>query len=562
MRIKLPMALSSIKNNSLLHMAMIALLCLIVYSNTYDSSFHFDDQSYIKNNPILRDISNLSADPGADAFPWSPNLTSSYRTRAVAYATFRLNYILHGLDVKGYHIFNNLIHLGNSLLVYLIVLNILRAWASKTKTPEPEDSNLIALFTALLFAGHPVQTQAVTYISQRFTSLAAFFYLASVLSYLKWKMSGSKKVWYAGSLVFAVLAMKTKEIAFTLPPMLAMMEFAIFEGNSKKRAGYLLPFLLTMTLVPLALMPSGETLGDILRGGTTTTDRYSRTDYLITQSTVIMRYLRLIALPTGQNLDYDWPVYRSLPALRVFLSIVFVIALLSSAIYGFLKLKGKALPLALACSGIIWFFVTLSIESSVIVTDDLIFEHRLYLPSAGLLFFFASGISNIAPRRMIAYGILAIAVIAYSVAGYERNFVWKTELSLWRDVTKKSPLKARGFINLGLAYSKSDRPDKAIAMLQKAEELDPKVAGEANYNLGVIYTNIGDVPKAISSLQKSVEKNPNFMPGRQALAYAYARGGMIQEALSEFRAVLTLDPNNSQARGFIEFLEKNKRKNY
>src|SRR5208282_523656 len=143
----------------------------------------------------------------------------------------------NGLSVASYHIVNNAIHIANTILVYLLVLLTF-------KTPFMESSPLkqqaapIAFFSALLFAAHPLETGAVTYVMQRFASLMALFYLLSLVAYIKARLIAQER-WKSGSLyiisiVSAILAMKTKENAFTLPFVIALYEFCFFNGNIKK----------------------------------------------------------------------------------------------------------------------------------------------------------------------------------------------------------------------------------------------------------------------------------------------------------------------------------------
>ena len=186
-----------------------------------------------------------------------------YNNRFIGHLTFALNYQLHELNVAGYHIFNLFIHLLNALLVYwLMILTFRTPYASAylqkdvLKTSDPY--RWVPLFTALLFVSHPVQTQAVTYIVQRFASLSTLFYLVSLVMYIKARGSDSSKraryAFFAASIISAVLAMRTKEIAFTLPVMVFLYEFMFFRGDIKKRMLYLLALLLTMFIIPLSMM--------------------------------------------------------------------------------------------------------------------------------------------------------------------------------------------------------------------------------------------------------------------------------------------------------------------
>ncbi|MBI5196365.1 MAG: hypothetical protein HZA10_08585 [Nitrospirae bacterium] len=188
------------ENKSILqHKATIHTLLIIIgflaYSNTFNISFQFDDASNIVENPIIKDLQYVAEPSNAKAFP----LYNTFKNRFIGYFTFALNYRLYGLDVTGYHIVNLAIHIINALLVYwLALLTFFKgAKGQRDKVAEGQDSlsmvngqqstNLIALFSALIFVSHPVQTQAVTYIVQRFTSLVTMFYLLSLVMYVKFR---------------------------------------------------------------------------------------------------------------------------------------------------------------------------------------------------------------------------------------------------------------------------------------------------------------------------------------------------------------------------------------
>lgn len=260
---------------------------------------------------------------------------------------------------------------------------------------------VIALFSALLFVVHPLQTQAVTYVVQRYTSLATLFYLLSIFMYAKWRaasagsetavsktelapgLNARRIIFYAAAVAAALLAMGAKEIAFTLPAILVLWEFSFYKGAVKKRLLYLLPFILAPVLIPLSLISSNSSL--FTAEGETAPP--AALDYLFTQFRVLVTYLRLLVFPVGQNLDYDYPLYHSFADLNVFLSFISLLLMVALGAFFFYRSRKKssAAPLMLIAFGIFWFFIASSVESSVISIADVIFEHRIYLPSVGII---------------------------------------------------------------------------------------------------------------------------------------------------------------------------------
>ena len=567
----------SFLNKPFFHMPLLFIIGFIAYSNTFSVPFHFDDILNIADNPSLRDLGNF----------WPPS-----GIRWFGFFTFAVNYHLDGLYVTGYHIVNLSIHILNAIIVYWLMLLTF-------KTPYFQQSSVyglpagrqgsrftasIALFSALLFISHPVQTQAVTYIVQRFTSLATFFYLLSLFMYIKWRLIGYRSevighgsepityylspityylspiTYYLFSVIFAILAMKTKEIAFTLPFIILLYEFSFLSESSKsdlknfniKRVLYLLPFFLTLLIIPISLIGTDRFLEDTLRGlkeSTTATNEISRSDYFFTQMRVIITYIRLLFFPVNQSIDYGYPVYHSFFNTDVLLSFSALVFLLGLGIYLFYRSrintlilpleKGPACPaclpvgkvgrgkgefavhyslftihcLRLASFGIFWFFITLSVESSIIPISDVIFEHRLYLPGIGILIAVPAVIFIVSERFgtgfrqkwKILLSASALIIAAMTVATYSRNAVWLEEITLWEDVIRKNPENIRG------------------------------------YNMvGIIHKNNGDFDEAISSYNMALKFKPDDAGTHVNLGNAYISKGMFNEALGEFLAAVSL----------------------
>jgi tetratricopeptide (TPR) repeat protein len=523
---------------------LLSLLATLIYSNTFSSPFHFDDTKRILENPKITDLFNF--------IDFSGN-------RYIGFLSFALNYHFGGLEVFGYHLVNLVIHIVNGFLVYTLVLLIFR---TSGMVPLQQDrAPWIAFVTALLFVAHPIQTQAVTYIIQRFASLAALFYLLAVVAYLKWRMAPpnlrSRYGWYAVALLSTVLAMKTKENSFTLPFMLLLVEGIFFRPITLKKGMALIPFLLTLPIIPLARADRlGEAeVGLLVRQ----TDIIPMPDYLFTQFRVIVTYLRLLLFPVHQNLDYDYPVYHSLFQPAVFLSLLFLLGLFALAVYLLIRFQRSSFHAQLIAFGILWFFLALSVESSVIPIRDVIFEHRLYLPSIG--FFLASTVCVFSshgaleagrPRgdilsflaRPTALGVfIALILMLLAVATYQRNRVWKNALTLWEDVVSKAPGNARGHNNLGLAYQTMGRLQASIQEYQTALRLIPNFA-EAHYNLGNAYQVLGRFEEAIREYEKALTLNPRYASAYINLGTTYHTQRYYEEAIRSYREALRLDPDS------------------
>ena len=594
---------------------LIALAGSLAYSNTFHAPFQFDDDAYVVNNPTIRSFHYVFAPGDMGALPGhSPTsvpdaLRYAFTTRIVGYATFAANYALHGLDVTGYHVFNLVIHILNGMLVFLVVKATLKTdrFASPAGEAPAWPREMIPIVSSLLFVCHPIQTQAVTYNSQRVVSLASFFFLLALLLYARARISSHgnrRRAMYSGALLSTVAAMLTKEFAFTLPFVIALHEFCFFEGDTRERIRRLAPFAATLVIIPtLVFMKQADlTALDSTMRTITAADasNISRADYLLTQFRVVMLYLRLLFLPVGQNVDHDVSVPLSLFETPALLSFLFLLALFSTGVLLIIVAgRRKEVPeLRLASFGILWFFVTLSVESSVIPLGELAAEYRMYLPSIGLIVAVVS-LASCAIRKflkngvkppVVLYGFFAVVILVLSVATYQRNTVWGSEIALWEDAARKSPRKVRPHLNLGTYYFLQGRLEDARRELVMALALDPgnyeihnnlglvyKKRGEydaavrefatvlrlnpedpmARYNLGNLFLAQGNIPEAIREYQIALERAPDYDEAHHNLGIAYEKNGQSAEAIREFREAVRLNPENRNARSNLaKALEK------
>jgi len=382
---------------------LIAILATVIYSNSFDCSFHFDDNPGIVENYAIHrfDLKGMLSpnNPGCD--------------RPVLNLTLALNYYFGKLNAFGYHLVNLLLHIANGIMLYFILLRTISF--SSIRNKYHERSYRIALYAALIFTAHPIQTQAVTYIISRTSLLATFFYLLALLLFIHAFKQGARskelrakdsmpyalrpKLYLVGAFFASCLGMGSKQIAATIPMIFLIYDFYfISDGdwkNVKSHYKIHLAMLSTVAIVVYLSLPLLEIRKfSIHHVGLETPFGESITSfhYFLTQLHVIPYYIKLLFIPTNLNLDYNWPITRSID-----LSSTFFFIVLTSIVILAIKLFHRD---RLFSFGIIWFFVTLSVSSSFIVISDVIFEHRLYLPSVGFALFGAILISKISELRL------------------------------------------------------------------------------------------------------------------------------------------------------------------
>ncbi|WP_242360562.1 tetratricopeptide repeat protein [Anaeromyxobacter sp. SG17] len=537
------------------------LLAFLAYSDSFTGAFVFDDLQHVRDNPLIRDLGAMASWSGYQALP----------NRFVGNLTFAANYALGRLSVVDFHLVNFVIHAANAGLVYALVLLCFR-------TPRLRGSGLarssqaVAFFAAALFATHPLQTQAVTYIVQRFTSLATLFYLLTVVLFLRWRLRGEgaeasrteRAMLYAAMLASAVAGMKTKEIAFTAPLAVMLCEASFFEPLAWRRRLFLAPLAATMLVIPLGVLSGVPLHVAAVAQATRVQTTVSRLDYLLTQAPVLMKYLRLLVWPTGQNLDHDFPVARGMLEPRVLGSILALVALGSVAVLLYRwttpgRPRRALDPGArLVGFGIAWFFLALAVESTLIPIVDVIYEHRVYLPSVGIFcgaaVLMALVLQRVRPRDAIRTLVIVAVVLsaALGVATFRRNRVWASEISIWSDAAEKSPLKARPHLNLGTSLAVAGRLDEAARELRRAAELDPG-SSYAHAQLGAALVALGRAVDAEAELREAVRLAPNDAEALFNLGVVLLRTGRDEAAKPVLKRFLEVAPTSyGEARRLAE----------
>jgi Tfp pilus assembly protein PilF len=550
------------------------LLCLVltgivVYSHILHAPFVFDDYSSVVDNETIKNLSS--------------SLRNTSDTRYVTLLSFALNHAAGGTDPFGYHLVNVLIHVLNAILVYYLVLVL-------CKSPKLADTKVsrqfIAFSTAFIFVAHPVQTQAVTYIAQRATSLATFFYLFSLVMYVKARIcqiavpgtknrnilrifSVSSMIFFLISVVFAVLAIKSKQIAITLPAMIILLELCFFTGpfhaNRHVSKGKRLLIVALVSLIVVLVLLSvfsislrSDNLLENIDAYSRETERISRTDYLLTQFRVIVTYLRILIFPVKQSVDYTFPVYNSFLNIKVLISFLLLVCILGFAIYLFLVSRRKNYELRLMAFGLFWFFIALSVESSIIPIRDVIFEHRLYLPSIGFFITALSAIDYLVKRPKIKLSAIVIVLCLLSIGTYNRNTVWQTPQTLWEDVLRKFPDNVRAYNGLGVIYKQKGEYAKAAEYFEQGLLINKRYA-PFYYNLGDIQYQVGKHEDAVRYFQKALGFTSGYymrLDIMTSLGIAYSEMGNNREALNAFKKTVShypteIYPRSNLARQYL-----------
>lgn len=515
--------LTNITSKKKFFITTVCILGFLIYMNTFTAPFVFDDYSNIYANNAYRNLNLLTA-------WWSP-----LKPRFIGYFTFFLNYQIGGWNTSIYHLTNLAIHIATTLMVWRLLLLIFET--PKIKGLEiSKQKTTIAAFCALIFLTHPIQTQAVTYIVQRFESLAAFFYIVSLYFYLKARLA--KKLYYliptAASMALGFL---TKETAFTLPAMFLVFEFFLI-GNFKR---FLNPKILTILFVffgvCLRAFFSLTSLSDALGAKITLSgETVNSKNYLITQLAVFLKYIKLVIIPIGQSVDHLQPVISSIANPFVLTGLLLVTLLVTVAIFTFKKSP-------LISFSIAWTFLTMSIASSFLPLGDLMMEYRLYLPMVGISLFLVTSLWHIRKSLPVKWTyLLLVLVFAYGILTFARNNVWLTRSGVWKDVVSQNPKNTRALTNLASAYFTEKNYGNARKYVDKSLELFPNNP-DALVIKGAIAAQKEQYTEAVEYIQAALALDSEHIGAYYNLAVVSYKQKQYNKSAEAFKNILRIGPN-------------------
>lgn len=569
----------------LLFMAVVA---FGLYFPAINGPFVFDDTSNILLSPAVR-MSNLSAGALRDAA-----FDNVMPGRPVANVSFALNYFLGQYEAAGYHIVNILIHSLTGFLLFLFIRVTLRIIDGRAGR---ESSPVIPFAAAVLWLAHPMQSQAVAYIVQRMTSLAALFYLLSMLLYVYGRLSENRQrraALFSGCAASAILALGSKETAATLPLFILLYEWYFLQGLQwdwlKKRLPAIalaLAAFLAAAFVFLGTDPVARILASYEERHFTLLQR------VLTEMRVVVFYMGqlLFPHPSRLSLEHDFPL-----SLFLFypLSTLYAAAFLAVLAGGAILWARRQPLLSFA---VVWYLGNLVIESSVIGLE-LVFEHRNYLPSMFFILFLVI-LADRLIRSGAAKSIFAcITLFVCAFWTYERSTVWSDHEALVHDCIEKAPNRYRMHYNLGTLLSEQGRHDEAISAFSQAEQIYPRDPSARDINL--LYTNLGnalsrqgrhkegsrayyralqfnerdanaylglghnyfvwgDYPKAVLHYRKGVDfvRDPNVMfPLHSSLGKAFMAMGRYEEAVSHYNIALSIQPGSQEVRLALQELRR------
>lgn len=498
------------------------------YGNSLGGPFVFDDVPAIMGNPSIRQLGSLGA-------VLAPELDGGLTVsgRPLVNLSLALNHALGGEAVRGYHLFNLLVHLLAGLTLFGIARRTLQ---QRRQAPR---FGAVALpmgwVIAVIWLLHPLQTESVTYVVQRAESLMGLCYLLTLYAFVRSVESAKPSAWVILSWAACLAGMAAKEVMVTAPLVVLLYDRTFVAGTFREAWGRRGRYYLCLagTWLLLAWLVAGTTG----RGGTagfgTVVGPWS---YLLTQCQAIMHYLRLCLWPHPLVFDYGtatvsrlgevWPQALLLMALAAGTGV----ALVRRPVWGFVGA---------------WFFLILAPSSSVVpVASQTMAEHRMYLPLAAVVLAAVAGLHAWLGRRsLLLCGALAMALGGVT---FWRNADYHSELALWTDTVAKRPNNGRAHNNLGKVIFAAGRPAEALVHYAEAVRLQP-AAPEPHYNLGLALARLQRPAEAIAHYEEALRLQPDYPDAQNNLGNALLAVGRLADAGNCYEIALRSRPGWAEA---------------
>jgi len=558
-----------------LPVALLVLLCLIVYYNSLSNGFVYDDFGSIVENKYIKQPGQILSSLFNQSYFKIAGLEASYRP--VATLSYFLIYAFAELNPFYYHLASLILHTLNAVLVYWLANLILK-------------NQLGALIAGLLFASHPALSEAVNCIDFNDDPLAALFFLLSLIFYIRLKAEyvSANIRGYSLALIFYFLGVLSKEMAITLPAIILLYDFVLRDGernrltiknllNTLEKRAYFYSGYVAVSLVYLFI----RFFIFVSPGGYLNASYGSLIKRIIYLPGHIFSFIELTIFPANLTADYVFSYPDSFFNVSNLLGFAGVMGLagLSFLVYRYSKA---------VFFGIWWFLITLFPVSNLIEIYNPLAERYLYIPIIGFCLVVPTVIGGAVRRRFTRPAVATVVTLLptlvilglYSAATLARNPDWRNNFVLWSKTVQSSPNSlvahgglgmaylnqgmlneaqqqfetairlypndAKGFYNLGLVYHQKGNLKKAMENYNRSVTLNPDLV-RAHYNLATLYVQQGAIDPAIRHYVKVTELDAEVIEAHYNLGLAYAMQGKLKQAISEWENVLQLDPHNKSA---------------
>lgn len=542
----------------------IILIGVIVYGNSLKGALFCDDEATVTNNVFITNpVKYLPQIFTAPYYNGWGETHNSYRPLTTL--SFSLDYRIWKLNPVGYHLFNVILHILNSIIIFLILNRLFLNYK-------------LSFISALLFLIHPVNTQTVNYVSNRPDLLMLFFFLAAFYSYLLYRQKG-KLHFLALACILYICSILSKEAGLVLWVFVLIYELIFFNpsaetsgfksgdecdvasggspnldkgGSTQKRKifpllGFMIIFLAYLTLHATSFyLPKINLFIQGAQGVPYSQDLLFR---LLAFPNICLHYLKLFFLPLGLHMEYAAPAVKSFLDPGSWLALISLVSL--AAIIFYLGRRKREVIF-----GGLWFIAGLIPVSGLIPLNRAMSEHYLYLASAGFFILISCAALSIwkkAPSFLkFLLFILGLAIlIALCILTFSRNRIWQDPLKIYFEIIEKEKYSFRGYNNIGVESLRRGNLKLAEKYLLRSLKISPAYAPALN-SLGVVYEKKANLLQAESFFLRTVVLDPYYLPAQQNLANIYLKDGRVDEAMGLLDSMLKLYPYDGKTLSLLK----------
>lgn len=553
--------------------AALAISIAFVYGRALDAPFVFDDHDAIARNTSIRSLWPLIGTEEQRG-PLNPVRDLPTSARPLVNYSFALNYHFGGMNRVGYHVVNVVIHFLSALLLFAIVRRTLRLPYFGGRFDSA--AGWLALVAAVLWSLHPLNTEAVIYITQRTELMMAWFYLATLYCSLRYWSTfpvslsdrpeestsalldrappGSRRtLWLTLAIIACLGGMLSKEVMISAPLVVLLFERTFVTGSfaSSLRRSWPLYLGLTITCIPMLVLSMDSPRS--FSSGFHLCDNVFV--YWVTQCKVLLMYLKLAIWPWPLRCAYELPHVDTLVTVVMYVTPILLLSLLAAAL---LKRNHPV--------GFVLFFIAaiLAPTSIMPILTEMAAERRMYLPLAALMVLFVVGAYLFAKRqlmlsanagelppdskapRVVAIASVAAIALLYGIISAHRLSDYYNETLMWQQVAESQPLNHMAHYNLGLLYNYAGRHADSFAELQASIAAHPRYPN-ARSALGFALISAGRIPEALASIQAALDINPDHVGALNNMGIAHIKMGRYPEAIEYLEHAIRIDPTHADA---------------
>ena len=509
-----------LKKRNLLQMAFLAIVTIAVFAGSLRNGFVWDDNLLFIGKKVYKEF---------DLYHMWFSLANGVEYLPLRDMSYGLDYLLWGERAWGFHLTNLLLHVANAGAVYLLTAQLVTILS-----PADEDSSFASRLTPLLaslaFAVHPLQVQAVNFITCRNTLLSGWFFLLACLFYVRYLRAGGRLA-YTCALLSCLAAFLSKATALSLPLVLLLLAIVVCRRGVRQRLLSLVPFFILAACFFIAFREIG-TRTAIIDESIVVFSASDIAGKLSVALQIPLFYLGKLLVPVNLSAEYDTVLATSFLSMRVLVAFGVLAGLACLAIL--VRRRFSFLGFSLC-----WFIITLLPVMHFFPTTPVVADRYAYLPIIGFTICLATFVERLKTVRWGQFAPYAACVLiaAWSAQSIACTRDWLSDVTLWSANIRTAPKQAKGYGNLAATYWGAGENDKLFAALDHSRN-HVSIEYLIAYYRGMVHAQQGDLVAAKNDLQVSLDYSDKMLKALYALGYVQQRLGNYEQAAVNYNKAL------------------------